>query len=97
MNSAQRKLLSTTTIRFAPREANSKAMLPVPENKSITSNSSKSKLLFKILNKLSFARSVVGLTGKFEGVTIGRPLWVPLIIRTDYYIYVDYLFIIKFW
>jgi len=59
---------------LAPLEANSYAMLPVPENRSITSKSSKSKMLFRILKRLSFARSVVGLMGKFAGVTIGRPL-----------------------
>jgi hypothetical protein len=38
-------------------------MFPVPLNKSKQINSSKLKLFSKILNKLSFALSVVGLTG----------------------------------
>jgi hypothetical protein len=42
--------------------------------------------LFKILNKPSFAKSVVGLTGKFFGGNNCLPLCVPPIIRKTIYL-----------
>ena len=38
--------------------------------------------LLSILNRLSFAKSVVGLTGKPLGETMDLPLYFPPIIRT---------------
>ena len=38
--------------------------------------------LLSILNRLSFAKSVVGLTGKPLVVTMDLPLYFPPIIRT---------------
>ena len=43
--------LSTAKILFTPLDANSKDMLPVPENKSRTFLFSKKYLLSKILNR----------------------------------------------
>ena len=53
--------LSTQMTDLAPLEINSYAILPVPENKSKTSESVKISLFSKMLNKASFAELVVGL------------------------------------
>ena len=37
--------------------------------------------LIRMLNKLSFAKSVVGRTGKFLGAIMFLPLYMPEIIR----------------
>src|SRR5690625_3343781 len=64
-----------------PREANSKEILPVPENKSSTFNCVKSYRFQRILNNPSLAISVVGRTGNFLGGENRRPLCFPEIIR----------------
>ncbi len=72
---------STATTSNEPLEANSMAMFPVPENKSITLMASKSKWLFNTLNRASLAISVVGRTGRPEGTFRSLRLWAPPIIR----------------
>ena len=64
-----------------PLDANSYDMLPVPEKRSRTESSEKSKLLFKMLKRFSLAKSVVGLALKFLGGFIRLPLYFPLTIR----------------
>ena len=56
-------------------------MLPVPEKRSSTEIPVMSYLLIMMLNKLSLARSVVGLALKFFGGYMIFPLYFPLIIR----------------
>ena len=65
----------------APRDANSKLMLPVPEKRSKTLTVSKSILLLRILKRPSRAKSVVGLALKLPGGSILLPLYLPPIIR----------------
>ena len=72
---------STRCTTVAPLDANSKLMLPVPENKSRTVTASKSIRFARMLNRLSRAESVVGLAVKLEGGLIFLPLYFPLIIR----------------
>ena len=56
-------------------------MLPVPENKSKTTVSSKSIRFDNTLNNASFAKSVVGRAGNPTGGFIILPLNFPPIIR----------------
>ena len=66
----------------ASLEANSKLILPVPEQRSNTFVPSMGIMLPNKLNNPSLAKSVVGLTGKFFGGLNLLPLSLPLIIRT---------------
>lgn len=66
-----------------PLDANSYPILPVPAKSSSSLRLSKSTKLLSILNRLSFAKSVVGLTGKFFGAKMDLPLYFPPIIRTN--------------
>lgn len=79
----QPECLSTAVTLLIPLEANSILMFPVPENRSSTSQLSKSYVLYSILNKASLAMSVVGLTGKLAGALKRIPLSFPPIIRID--------------
>jgi len=72
---------STRCTTAAPLEANSKLMLPVPENRSSTLKDSKSTRFERILKRLSRAKSVVGLAIKVPGGFILLPLYFPPIIR----------------
>ena len=72
--------ISTDVTSLAPREINSRPMPPVPANKSSMSNPSKSIRLVRRLNKLSFAKSVVGRAVIFLGGINRRPLNIPEII-----------------
>ena len=73
---------STMSNDAAPRDASSREILPVPPKRSSVFISSNATLFCKILNKPSFAKSVVGLVkGILEGVKIFRPPYFPEIIR----------------
>src|ERR1700742_4235586 len=74
-------LRSTDTTCAAPRDANSKDILPVPLYKSSTLMSSNSIWFNKMLNNASLAKSVVGRTGKFFGGFNLRPFKLPPMIR----------------
>ena len=63
-----------------PLDTSSKLILPVPPNKSKADRPSQSIQLLSILNRFSFAKSVVGLALKLDGTSILRPLYLPLII-----------------
>jgi FKBP-type peptidyl-prolyl cis-trans isomerase. len=65
---------------FAPLEANSYEMLPVPEKRSRTVRPSKSASLFKTLKSPSFAKSVVGLAEYSRGGLMDLPLRMPPMI-----------------
>ena len=70
-------------IEEQPLDANSYPIFPVPAKSSKSLTLSKSIKLLSILNRLSFAKSVVGLTGKFFGAKMDFPLYFPPIIRTN--------------
>ncbi len=72
---------STAVTNLAPRDANSKEIFPVPQNKSNTSMPSKSIRLLSILNNPSLAKSVVGRIGNPFGAFSTLPLCVPPIMR----------------
>src|SRR5437868_616583 len=74
-------LLSTDITSAAPLDANSNEIFPVPLNRSSTLISSNSIWFKRILNSASFARSVVGRTGRFLGGLSLSPLKVPPMIR----------------
>ena len=61
-------------------------MEPVPAKRSKVEISVKSILLRRILNKLSLARSVVGLTGRLVGGFNLLPLYSPAIILIEDFI-----------
>ena len=73
---------SIAVISGHPREANSKLILPVPENRSNTRMDSKSTRFQRILNRASLALSVVGLASILVGRTGLLPLRIPFMIRT---------------
>ena len=73
--------ISTAVTSRAPLDTNSKPIPPVPANQSSISTSSKSIRFARRLNKLSFAKSVVGRALKLRGTSKCRPLYLPLIIR----------------
>ena len=56
-------------------------MLPVPEKRSSAVVSSKSTMFVSMLNRFSFAKSVVGRALNVRGISKWRPLYFPLIIR----------------
>ncbi len=56
-------------------------MLPVPEKRSSTFDSSKSILFDNTLNSASFAKSVVGRAGNPAGGLMNLPLNFPPIMR----------------
>ena len=72
---------STAVTCLAPRDTNSSPIEPVPAKRSSIRLSSKSRRLFKRLNRLSLAKSVVGRAVIFLGGDNRRPLYLPLIIR----------------
>ena len=72
--------ISTAVTSRAPRDINSMPIPPVPAKRSSISISSKSIRLVRRLNKLSFAKSVVGRAVIFLGGINRRPLNVPEII-----------------
>ena len=74
--------MSTAIMFLAPLEPNSNEIFPVPVNRSSTSISSMSNQLLRILNRLSFAKSVVGLALIPLGAVILLLLYLPEIIRT---------------
>jgi len=78
--------ISTETICLQPSEANSYEIEPVPENRSRTSSSSKSKRFTRILKRASLAWSVVGLALKDLGKWILLPLCSPCTIRNETYL-----------
>ena len=61
--------ISTDVTEGQPRESNSRLMLPVPENRSSADDSSKSTLFISMLNRFSFAKSVVGRALKLRGTS----------------------------
>ena len=63
-------------------DENSNEMLPIPANKSRTFLPSIEVMLHKILNKPSFAKSVVGLDFMDFGAETLLPLHFPPIILT---------------
>ena len=56
-------------------------MAPVPAKRSRQLQFSKSILVDSKLNNPVRAKSVVGLTGRFGGGTMVRPLYLPAMIR----------------
>ena len=66
--------LSTAVISTLALDENSKLIFPLPLNKSRIFLFSNTYLFSKILNRLSFARSEVGLIGRFVGACIFLPL-----------------------
>ena len=67
-------LISTAVISDLYLDENSKLIFPVPQNRSNIFFSYSIYLFSKMLKRLSFALSVVGLTGKFLGAIILLPL-----------------------
>ena len=80
-NDAHAWFASTDVTDGQPLEQNSNPILPVPLYRSRTWVDSKSILWLSMLKSASFARSVVGRTGRFFGILILLPLWWPAIIR----------------
>lgn len=74
MNVVLAGAISMLVISLQPREANSKLIAPVPENRSRSAESSKSISFISILNNPSFAKSVVGLALYSAGGVIVGPL-----------------------
>ena len=64
-----------------PRDTNSNAILPVPENRSIAESPSKSKRLDRMLKRFSLAKSVVGRALKLLGTSKRLCQYLPLITR----------------
>ena len=75
--------MSTQVTKEAPRDKNSKAILPVPEQRSKIFKSLRSSWFESKLNKPSLAKSVVGLEGNFLETLKRRPFKLPPIIRKD--------------
>ena len=73
--------ISTAVTSRAPRLTHSMPIPPVPAKRSSMSMPSKSRRLLSRLNKLSLAKSVVGLAVIFLGGDKRRPPYMPLIIR----------------
>ena len=74
--------ISTDVTDLAPRLTHSIPIPPVPAKRSSISIPSKSRRLLSRLNRLSLAKSVVGLAVIFLGGDNRRPPYVPLIILT---------------
>ena len=73
--------MSTANILPASRDANSYVIFPVPAHKSKISKFCKENVFSRMLNNPSFAKSVVGLDGKFFGMLNLLDFKIPLIIR----------------